>query len=242
MIRIFGFFVMVVALAWPGLVLGQEYVFGKDNDTWRQDAHSGASAGNGGKIGVYLAPRFMDSLINTGEISSGARAGKYCNTFGGALAVGYYFNQMAANVPLRMELEYAFRSDARASWNGSGSTGTQKFEALFNVQTLQANLYWDIDISASVKPFVGIGLGASSLYASYKARDYEGNSHSYDDTTMGLAWNIGAGLGYEINETVTADLAYRFAGFGHAEAQTGGSTTRNYMTAHEFILGLRLNF
>jgi len=220
--RSWGLFVMRMALAWPGLALGQDYA--------------------GGTSGVYLAPRVLDSLTNTGEISSGSRASRTSNTFGGALAVGYYLSKLNASLPLRAELEYAFRSDARASWDGSYSTGTQKFEALFNVQTLQANVYWDIDTGMAVKPFVGAGLGASFIYAGYKAKTLEGDSHSYNDTTTGLAWNVGAGLGYEFNETVTADLAYRFAGFGHAEAKTDGRTTKNYMTAHEFLLGLRLHF
>jgi opacity protein-like surface antigen len=65
---------------------------------------------------------------------------------------------------------------------------------------------------------------------------------SYSDSTTGLAWNAGVGIAYDVNESITVDLAYRFAGFGHAEARTHNTTTRNYMTANEFMLGLRLNF
>jgi opacity protein-like surface antigen len=236
--RILGFFVMVMTLAWPGLGLGQEYVFGKDSDAGKYNAYSGASAGNGGKTGFYLAPRFLDSLTNTGDINgSGGRASKTRNTLGGALAAGFYLNRLDSRLPLRAEIEYAGRGDVRTSWDRSSAISTGKFKALFNVQTLQANVYWDIDTGTAFKPFVGGGLGASFIYA-----DYTLDGRSYDDSTTGFAWNAGAGVAYDINESVTVDLAYRFAGFGHAEAKLPGSTTKNYMTANEFLLGLRLNF
>jgi len=227
---------MVTALAWPGLVLGQEYTFGKEGNS--SEGYSGASSGNGGKTGFYLAPRFLDSLINTGEISSGNRASRTRNTLGGAIAAGFYLNRLDSRIPLRLEVEYAARGDVRASWDRSTATGTRDFKALFNVQTLQGNVYWDIDTGMAIKPFIGGGLGASFIYADYKPE----NGSGYSDSTTGFAWNAGAGIAYDLNESVTVDLAYRFAGFGHAEASTGNTTTRNYMTANEFLLGLRLNF
>jgi opacity protein-like surface antigen len=145
-------------------------------------------------------------------------------------------NKLDSSLSFRVEVEYAFRSDARASWDRGG--GAQKFDATFNVQTLLANVYYDIDTSTAFKPFVGGGLGVSFLYADYKP---EGAS-SYHDTTTGFAWHVGGGVAYDVNEFVTVDLAYRFAGFGHAEARMGSTTTKNYMTANEFLLGLRLNF
>ena len=234
--RIFGFFVVAIALAWPGVGFGQEYTFGNNGNAY--NTQSGASSGNGGKIGLYLAPRFLDSLTNTGNIDgSGGRASRTYNTVGGAIALGYYFNHMDSRVPLRAEIEYAARGDVRGSWDSSRYITTGKFKALFNVQTLQANLYWDIDTGTAIKPFIGGGLGLSFIYA-----DYTANGYSYSDKTTGFAWNAGAGVAYDINESVTVDLAYRFAGYGHAEAKTYNSTTRNYMTANEFLLGLRLNF
>ena len=231
--RILGFFIVAMALAWPGVVLGQEYSFGKDNNS------NGASAGSSGKFGFYIAPRFLDALTNTGEINgAGGRASRTRNTVGGAIAVGYYLNHLDPRIPLRAELEYAARSDVRAHWDRNSGAGTQKLTALFNVQTLQSNLYWDIDTGTAFRPFIGGGMGISFLYADYKVE----NRSSYSDSTTGFAWNAGAGIAYDLNESVTVDLAYRFAGYGYAEARTHNTTTRNYMTANEFLLGLRLNF
>jgi opacity protein-like surface antigen len=232
--RIFGFFIMVTVLAWPGLVLAQEYAFGKNSNSY--SANSGAFSS--GKSGFYLAPRFLDSLTNTGEIDgSGGRASRTRNTLGGAIAAGLYLNKLDPRIPLRTEVEYAARGDVRASWDSGPSMG--KFKALFNVQTLQANVYWDIDTGTAIKPFIGGGMGASFIYAEYKPA----SGSSYSDSTTGFAWNAGAGIAYDLNESVTVDLAYRFAGFGNAEAaRSGNSTTKNYMTANEFLLGLRLNF
>lgn len=224
---------MTAVLIWSVPVLGQEYSFGNSGS---EPASSGSSSG--GKTGFYLAPRFLDSLTNTGDISGGGRSGKTVNTLGGAIAAGYYFSRLDSRIPLRAELEYAARSNVRASWDRSGSTGMQEFEALFNVQTLMANLYWDIDTGTPFRPFIGAGAGMSFIYADYKV---EGQP-SMSDYTTGFAWNAGAGVAYDINEMVTVDLAYRFAGFGYAEVNSSRGHPRNYMTANEFLLGLRLNF
>jgi opacity protein-like surface antigen len=207
--------------------MGQEYGYG-------------SSAGGGGKSGFYLAPRFMDSLANTGNVGgSGGRASKTYNTFGGALAAGFYLSSLDSGLPLRMEIEYAMRSDIRASWDSNSGIGIGKFDAVFNVQTLLGNLYWDIETGSPFRPFVGGGLGASFIYAEYKPAD----SPSYSSKSTSLAWNVGAGIGYDLNESATLELAYRFVGFGNAQAsRSGGGTTKNYMTANEFIVGLRLNF
>ena len=232
--HIFGFFVMAIALAWPSLGLGQEYAFGGNSNT--NNTYSGASSGNSGKSGLYIAPRFLDSLTNTGEINGGGgRASRTYNTVGGAIAAGYYLNRLDSRIPLRAEIEYAARGDVRASWDSG--MAMRKFDALFNVQTLQANVYWDIDTGTAFRPFIGGGLGLSFIYA-----DYTGDGYNCSDSTTGFAWNVGAGIAYDINESVTVDLAYRFAGFGHAEAKMQNHTMRNYMTANEFLLGLRLNF
>ena len=232
--HIFGLFIVAVALAWPGPGFGQEYTFGGQNGN--SSTYSGASSGNSGKSGLYLAPRFLDALTNTGDIDgSGGRASRTYNTVGGALAAGYYLSHLDSRIPLRAEIEYAARGDVRASWDSG--IAMRKFNALFNVQTLQGNVYWDIDFGTPFKPFIGGGLGMSFIYA-----DYRGDGYSYSDFTTGFAWNAGGGVAYDLNESVTVDLAYRFAGYGHAEARTHNRTTRNYMTANEFLLGLRLNF
>jgi len=226
--RFFGLFVMVTVLAWPCLVLGDEYSFGG----------SGVSSGSSGKSGLYLAPRFLNSITNTGEINgSGGLASRTRYTLGGAIAGGFDFSHFDPRIPLRAEIEYAARSNVRSTWGSAPNGG--KFKALFNVQTLQANAYWDIETGMAFKPFVSCGLGASFIYADYKPS----NGRNYSDSTTGLAWNVGAGVGYDLNESVTVDLSYRFAGFGYAEAKRSeSSTTRNYMTANEILLGLRLKF
>ncbi len=234
--RLLGFVLMAAALAWAGPAVGQDYSFGGNNGNYS----SGASAGSGGGgTGLYLAPRFLDSLTNTGDISGGGdRGSKTYNTVGGAIALGYYLSRLDSRIPLRVELEYAARSNVNASWDRSFNTGTDKFKALFNVQTLQANLYWDIDTGTAFTPFIGAGAGLSFIYADYQVE----NRNSISEYTTGFAWNAGAGVSYAITEMFNVDLAYRFAGFGYAEAHSDHSNPKNYMTANEFLLGMRVNF
>jgi opacity protein-like surface antigen len=236
--RILGFFTLVTALVWPGLVMGQDYSFGGSGGSGYSGASSGGSAG---KTGFYLAPRLLDSLTNTGDISGGDRSSKTRNTFGGALAAGYYLNRLDPRLPFRAELEYAARGDVRASWD-RGSVANSGLKALFNVQTIQANLYWDIDTGTAFTPFLGGGMCMSFIYADY-THDTPAGRRSISDYNTSFAWNVGGGVAYDINEMLTVDLAYRFAGFGYAEATSGdGAHPRNYMTANEFLLGLRLKF
>ena len=232
--QLLGFLVLSLALAWPGLVLGEEYVFGQDNSA----GVYGASAGDSGKTGFYIAPRFLDALTNTGDINGSGRNSKTYNTLGGALAAGYELKHLDARLPVRVELEYAMRGDVDAEWSRSGSAGARKFDALFNVQTLQMNAYWDFETSTPFTPFIGGGMGMSFIYADYKVE----NERSSDNYNTSFAWNVGAGVGYDINESIAVDLAYRFAGYGYAKADTPQGKIENYMTANEFLLGMRLKF
>lgn len=199
--------------------------------------------------GLYLAPKFLMSFQNTGQMErSSALAGSGVDqygqfTLGGALALGYDFwpQQM---LPLRAELEFALRGNSETSWDDGGRM--REVKGTWNSTTLFANLFWDFHNDTIMTPYVGAGLGMAFNYAGYDFTDRAGNTFSGDERTTNFAWNVGAGVAFNINDHFTIDAAYRFVGLGYNEVSvsSGGNeyTVGNRPYNNEFMLGLRYGF
>ncbi|MBD5539269.1 MAG: porin family protein, partial [Desulfovibrio sp.] len=73
-----------------------------------------------------------------------------------------------------------------------------------------------------------------------------GDKFSVDDRFTNFAWNAGAGVSYNFNDTLAVDASYRFVGLGYNEVSTHyngkkyeiGSDPYN----NEFMVGLRFGF
>ena len=199
--------------------------------------------------GLYLAPKFLMSFQNTGQMErssglAGSGVGQYSQfTLGGALALGYDFwpQQM---LPLRAELEFALRGNSETSWDDGGRM--REVKGTWNSTTLFANLFWDFHNDTIMTPYVGAGLGMAFNYAGYDFTDRAGNTFSGDERTTNFAWNVGAGVAFNINDHFTIDAAYRFVGLGYNEVSvsSGGNdyTVGNRPYNNEFMLGLRYGF
>lgn len=199
--------------------------------------------------GLYLAPKFLMSFQNTGQMErssglAGSGVDQYSQfTLGGALALGYDFwpQQM---LPLRAELEFALRGNSETSWDDGGLM--REVKGTWNSTTLFANLFWDFHNDTIMTPYVGAGLGMAFNYAGYDFTDRAGNTFSGDERTTNFAWNVGAGVAFNINDHFTIDAAYRFVGLGYNEVSvsSGGNeyTVGNRPYNNEFMLGLRYGF
>ncbi len=226
----------------------------------------------GDQIGVYVTPKFiagwtvMDNMKT--KWGEGADPGFAMNigdktkgTVGGGLAIGYDFSRQF-QVPVRMELEYAAFSEVKGSKSGSVSAADVGFDGHWSakqklqIQTLFLNAYYDFHNSTAFTPYVGAGIGMAFL-------NTKGDIGGWDDTagdgTSGstgsrtvtnFAWNVGAGVGYDITENFTVDLGYRFAGLGEAQTKwikddTGYNWAKAKAEAvymHQVMLGLRVTF
>ena len=154
--------------------------------------------------GMYLAPKFLMTIQETGTIERSGMGGvdEYSQfTLGGALAAGYDFWPQYL-VPLRVELEYALRGNSEKSWGSNWGS---------------VDCTWN-----------------------------SGNDVSRSDSTTNFAWNVGAGVAYNVNDALYIDAAYRYVDLGYTEASgsLGGDQikvgSRPYN--HEFMLGLRFAF
>lgn len=200
--------------------------------------------------GMYLAPKFLMSIQDTGKVSrswtlAGSGVDDYSQfTLGGALAIGLDLWQQQM-IPLRIEVEYALRGNSEHSWEDFGRF-TSKVKGTWNNSTLFANAFWDFHNDSPFTPYLGAGIGMAFNYTGYDITFHNGDKVSMDDRFTDLAWNVGAGFSYDVNEFLALDASYRFVGLGYNEVSTtvGGVTAKieNEPYNNEFMVGLRFNF
>jgi len=94
--------------------------------------------------------------------------------------------------------------------------------------TVMANAYYDIDTNSDITPYLMAGAGWAHLSA-----------WNEDDDVF--AWQVGAGLGFEVAECTTLDLGYRY--LKPSKFDLGGRQWVDQKWAvHNIMLGLRYNF
>ena len=194
--------------------------------------------------GMYLAPKFLMTVQNTGTVDRGNGMGglgmdPYSQfTLGGALAAGYDF--WPQNMfPLRVELEFAMRGNSETEWSGIRGTG----DMTFNSTTLLANVYYDFHNSTAFTPYVGAGLGLAFNYFGVDWKYHNGTpGGSIDDRQTNFAWQVGAGVAYSFTDNMAVDVAYRYLDLGYTQVDGhyGDVGIRPYN--HEIMLGLRFGF
>lgn len=197
--------------------------------------------------GVYAGIKFIDSIQSTGTTSRAANFGYFGigsyaqNSVGGGIFAGYDFYPQV-QVPIRVEVEYDLRTNMTTQWSGKKGSRTGSIDATWGMQTLFANVYWDFHNSSAFTPYIGAGLGMGFINNDYEISGRNGEQMSFSKFNTVFAWNAGVGCSYAFSENVSADLAYRFVGFGANEASYQGDKITTHPNANEFSLGLRFTF
>ena len=211
--------------------------------------------------GVYIAPKFLLGIQDTGPLKrngvSSDEVKQYSQAvFGGALAVGYNFAPKF-DFPVRTEIEFALRSGASntqdGTWTeGMGVTGRFEGKQTTHLSTLFFNAYFDIDTGTPFTPYLGGGLGMAFNNTEVKFSGDSGSGESWNASKSSykttFAWNLGAGLAYAFTENISADLGYRFVWTGYNEVKghwgDGGEKWKvgGSPYIHEFYLGARFTF
>lgn len=223
--------------------------------------------------GLYVAPKFVLNVQHAkGSLSAlGYGLGSDSTTeasAGGALAIGYDFSKKF-NVPVRAELEYGAYGNiskdkdmselTRAVAVANGVISADSADAISSnlrtkvgVQTLFANVYWDITTWNNFTPYVGAGIGLAfvkteATYSESATDDTSGQSYSSSEsannTETVFAGQVGFGCSYAFTDNISADFGYRFLMMGDGETEKYGikvESTDNY--AHQFMLGVRVTF
>ncbi len=201
--------------------------------------------------GLYIAPKFALNVQHSGfDIStSGASASLGSETgvrAGGAFAVGYDFAPKF-QMPVRAELEYGAYGNVSRMKHLAGGVD---FKSTAGIQTLLANVYWDIAEWNGFTPYVGLGAGVAFMKTEGEfrapreiAQRIPGLSSSWHDTDAVFAGQVGLGVSYAFTDSVSADFGYRFLMMDESDAFRNPVTLKakdNYV--HQFMLGLRVTF
>ena len=174
-----------------------------------------------------------------------------------AMGIGFRHNDH-----LRFDLTGEYRGNATfhgldiyTDPNASPTTGTDEYTAVKTELTFLANAYWDIGTWKGVTPFVGAGVG-TSLNTIKGFTDVNtvtnGVAYAADHSQWSLAWQLSAGLAYQITPEMTLEAAYRYMDLGGARsgdlvAYDGTNSVNNpmefrHLTSQDFKVGFRYAF
>lgn len=123
---------------------------------------------------------------------------------------------------LRTEVEIVYRENDIDEFDGDPTIGD------VNSLAFMVNGFYDIDTGTPWTPYVGGGLGLANV---------EIDSGGSDDDTV-FAFQIGAGVGYDVTPALTVTVDYRF--FGTEDADIVGLDLE-YLNS-TIMAGLRYNF
>jgi len=141
---------------------------------------------------------------------------------------------------LRMEAELSYQKN---DLDTVGITGITVDAATLGVSgktkalTGLVNVYYDFDTGSPFRPYITGGLGFSR--ADINARiSFEDEQEVLDEDDTGFAFQLGAGIGYEVTENVTLDLRYRY--FSIPDLKFDNIETD--LSSHNITAGIRISF
>ncbi|MFN0264604.1 outer membrane protein [Tepidamorphus sp. 3E244] len=133
--------------------------------------------------------------------------------------------------------------------------GSNNYDGAKSEWLLLANAYFDLGTWHGITPYVGAGIGASrNTIHNFTDTNAPVGGEAYGATKSkwDLAWALHAGMGYQVTDRLTLDLAYRYVDMGDGVtgdlvAFDGTNAVDNPMhfkslTSHDVMLGIRWNF
>jgi opacity protein-like surface antigen len=193
-----------------------------------------AQAANGLYIEGNIGGSFPQEVDISGEGLTGEADLKNVLVYGGA--VGYRLNE------LRVEANVSYRNPDIDSVTISGTTldGAGDVGAL----TGMINAYYDANLGLPVRPFVGAGIGIARVNI-----DSDPSAVlRVDDDDTAFAWNLMAGVSYDVTNQVTVSAGYRYLHIGDLEFNASisglgsGTLEAKGFASHEVLVGVRYNF
>lgn len=144
--------------------------------------------------------------------------------------IGTHFAVGAAMGYLRGELELN-NSNAIKAHDGPARVNLKKYSVM-------ANVYYDYLTCTPWTPYVGAGLGYAWLKDVWHLEDIK----IKDKSTYNLAWQIMAGVTYDLNPNWKLDAGYRYADLGRVRKNYGDVVSKTSLRDHEIMFGVRYTF
>ena len=171
-----------------------------------------------------------------------------------AAGIGYRWNHW-----FRTDVTGEYRSKSDFDGLDIGTVGgvliPDNYSAKKSEWVALLNGYLDVGTWHGITPFVGAGIGAANV----KISDFTDIGITNDSVAFGddkdqwnFAWALYAGLGFEVTDALTLELAYRYLDLGDGETgdlvgYDGTNTIDNPMkfeniTSHDIKVGIRYTF
>lgn len=164
-----------------------------------------------GSVGLGIAGDFKEPAL---DYVYGVDSGFVVNG-----AVGYDFDG------LRAEAAVGYQENNYSNEDTLGAS----------LLTVMANGYYDFNTEGKIKPYVTAGLGIAHI----KADDDPGFPDPWLDKTY-FAWQVGAGVGYEVSTNTTVDVGYRYLKPEGIECSF--HVTDVSWESHNILVGIRYKF
>ncbi|KZL20852.1 putative adhesin RP828 precursor [Pseudovibrio axinellae] len=171
----------------------------------------------------------------------------------GVVGVGVGF-RMNDYIRTDVTVDYEWDSDFRGRVDciGACSGGVEASDefATLDVWTILWNVYADLGHYNGFTPYVGAGIGASSLNVkNVRAINPDGTRVDYPKGHWwNFSWALMAGTSYEINSNWNIDAGYRYLNIGAVKTKSFASNGTvsgikyDNLAAHEVRVGLRYEF
>jgi opacity protein-like surface antigen len=174
-------------------------------------------------LGSYTSNSFQASI----DLEDGFMAG---------IVAGARFNHwLRADVELSGHWHDVDGDEVFAT-SGSLAFSSLSLEGDVNALFFLANLWIDVPVGEVIRPYIGGGIGMGRLDANISTT---GGDSIIDDADWGFAFQLGAGIAFDVTANMAVDVGYRFKGI-NAELEVA-DTDANYRS-HNLLLGLRVEF
>jgi opacity protein-like surface antigen len=133
---------------------------------------------------------------------------------------------------------------------GAGST-TYDVDGDAHALFVLANLWLELPIDEAIRPYVGGGIGIGRLDLELEGTTPSATVGIVDDSSWGFAFQLGAGVAFDITDNLAVDVGYRFKRIHDAEFELDADVTNDPLeaaeadvdyTSHNVLLGLRIGF
>jgi opacity protein-like surface antigen len=157
--------------------------------------------------------------------------------------IGYDAGNLAGMFGVRVEAELGYRSsiiDTHSIAGGAPIGGADAFGET-SVLSGMANVLFDVNSGGPIGLYAGGGLGIANV-------DFEGHGVTaagvvMDDDSTSLAWQVIAGIDYQLGHSVSLDLQYRFFNVEGVDLIAADATESSTdYRSHSVMAGLRFAF
>ena len=204
-----------------------------------------ASAADGWYASGNVGASALQESSSKATITAGSATGDvdFDKGFGISGAIGH------ASGPLRLEGELSYRKNdldqVKVKTVLAGTvlfTASSVLDLTGDVSSLgfMANAFYDFDAGDNWAPFVMAGLGGAKI--NLDAETVAGAAVTYDESDTVLAYQVGAGVGYNISPKTAVNLQYRLFGTSDPEFNDGTVTIDGEYLSHNFLIGVTHRF